>query len=306
LFLGIILSILAAFCWGSTVIVVKVVLKEQSPLVSIIIRGFSAVCFLLILLLTSGLIYSFKSLFQMNISLLLIIGGVLNSLGEILYFKAIKIGKASIVQVASSITPIFIATILIIGNIEIISILTIIGTITTVIGVGFVSQKNRYNDSKEEINTKLYYTSILLAILGALSWSISLVMLNFVFEFPNIDTYSVTALRFFVSTIFTTIVWLIFSIGSNSNNKIKRERKSISKRNFIFLVYAGIMAWGIGSVAYFEAIRLIGISRASPITAINPLITVILGIIILKENLNRYQILGIIIIITGTIIVSIS
>ncbi|MBY9005446.1 MAG: DMT family transporter [Candidatus Lokiarchaeota archaeon] len=308
LILGIIFSILAAFCWGSTVIIVKVVLREQSPLGSIIIRGFSAVAFILMIIFFSGQMDSFGVLFQTDIFLLIIIGGILNSLGEIVYFKAIKIGKASIVQVASSITPIFIASILLIGGIEIISIITIIGTIITVIGVGFVSQNNakNNNNNNEEIDLKVYYISIFLSVSGAFLWGISLVILRYTLEFPDINTYSLTALRFLISTIFTTMLWLIISIGNFKKDNKQQERKSISARNFIFLVCAGIMAWGIGSVAYFEAIRIIGISRASPIASINPLITVIFGIIILKENLNKYQILGIIIVIAGTIIVSIS
>ncbi|MBY8983149.1 MAG: DMT family transporter [Candidatus Lokiarchaeota archaeon] len=303
--LGVILSVLAALCWGSTVIFVKIVLKDENPLISIIIRGFSAVIFILLIIIFSGSMNSFGVLFQTEILILIIIGGFLNALGEIFYFKAIKIGNTSIVQTASSVTPIFIATILIIGSIEIISIITIIGTIITVLGVGFVSQKKENGNDSEMINSNIYYTSIFLSLLAAFLWGISLIILRNIFEFPGVNTYSLTALRFFTATVFTTIIFLTISINNKKNNN-KKKKHLISRRNFIILVYAGIMVWGIGSVAYFESIRLIGISRASPIASINPLITVMLGIIILKEKLNKYQIFGILIVIMGTIVVTIS
>ncbi len=302
---GILLSIFASLCWGTTVILIKIVLEKESPLVSIIIRGISAVFFILILVYFAGWMHSFTILFQIDIFLLIIIGGFLNALGEIVYFNAIKIGKISIVQPVSSISPIFIAIILIINGIEFISLLTIIGTIFTVIGVIFISQKDENNKNKDNIKSKEYYMCIIFSIAAPLFWSISLIILRIVFEYPGINTYSVTALRFSASTIFTIIIWLIISISKRNHINNKEKKTSISRRNIIILIYAGIITWGIGSVAYFESIRLINISRASPITSISPLISVILGTIILKEKLNKFQIVSILIIVLGTIFVCI-
>jgi uncharacterized membrane protein len=51
---------------------------------------------------------------------------------------------------------------------------------------------------------------------------------------------------------------------------------------------------------------LIEASLATPISSINPLIAVIIGILVLKEKLNPIQAMGILLIVLGSITISIS
>ena len=66
----------------------------------------------------------------------------------------------------------------------------------------------------------------------------------------------------------------------------------------------GILSWGIGAISFFTSIELIGAARATPISSINPLFSVILGILVLKEKLKPLQAIGIMLIIFGSIFVS--
>ena len=61
----------------------------------------------------------------------------------------------------------------------------------------------------------------------------------------------------------------------------------ITKKNIITLGVSGILSWGIGGVAFFQAIQLIGASRATPISSINPLVGSLLGFAFLKEQIRK-------------------
>ncbi|MHA2298450.1 MAG: EamA family transporter [Candidatus Hodarchaeales archaeon] len=85
------------------------------------------------------------------------------------------------------------------------------------------------------------------------------------------------------------------------------------RQNFICTIYHRIhprpkWTWlsPYGSVSFFLSIDLIEASLATPISSINPLIAVIIGILVLKEKLNPIQAMGILLIVLGSITISIS
>jgi transporter family protein len=57
-------------------------------------------------------------------------------------------------------------------------------------------------------------------------------------------------------------------------------------------------------IFYFEALKSIGASRAVPITAIYPMFTAVLSFLLLSEAISARVLLGIAMIILGTILVS--
>lgn len=70
------------------------------------------------------------------------------------------------------------------------------------------------------------------------------------------------------------------------------------------LVGAGIIHFIMGRFMYYDSIRLIGANRASPISKIDVLTSVVLGIIILSESLTISLALGVLCIIPGVILAS--
>jgi DME family drug/metabolite transporter len=82
-------------------------------------------------------------------------------------------------------------------------------------------------------------------------------------------------------------------------------KESISKRDVLVFGLTGILSWGIGAVIFFSSIELIGASRATPISSINPIIAVILGVVFLKEKFSSLQGLGILLVCLGSIAISI-
>ncbi|MEM4645201.1 MAG: EamA family transporter, partial [Archaeoglobaceae archaeon] len=76
-----------------------------------------------------------------------------------------------------------------------------------------------------------------------------------------------------------------------------------SKAIFLLLL-SGAISGAFGMIFYFEALKSIGASRAVPITAIYPMFTAIFSFILLSETLSAKTLLGVMLIIVGTILVS--
>jgi len=85
----------------------------------------------------------------------------------------------------------------------------------------------------------------------------------------------------------------------------------IFKRNEIFTdfavnPYALLMGitWGIGTIIFIIALQPAKLSALVPLTAVYPAVTVILGVLVLKESLDLREILGIVFAIVTVILLS--
>ena len=66
-----------------------------------------------------------------------------------------------------------------------------------------------------------------------------------------------------------------------------------SARGFILAFASGVLG-SIGNVAYYQALAAGGKAAAvTPITALYPLVTIVLAMVFLRERLNRVQVLGV-------------
>ena len=74
---------------------------------------------------------------------------------------------------------------------------------------------------------------------------------------------------------------------------------SVSAKTAMVFVASGIMAGLLGMWTYFGALKAGATSKIVPIAATYPLITAILSIIILKENVTVARLIGTLLIIAG-------
>lgn len=73
----------------------------------------------------------------------------------------------------------------------------------------------------------------------------------------------------------------------------KRSESATSRRGIVCAFGAGVLGC-LGNVAYYHALSLGGkASTVTPLTALYPLVTVILALLVLKERLNTFQRFGI-------------
>jgi len=98
-----------------------------------------------------------------------------------------------------------------------------------------------------------------------------------------------------VRSLGVAVVVIIFVVLTG---KIKDVFQLDLKTVAIFVI-SGVMAGFLGMWTYFGALKLAPASKIVPIAATYPLVTAILSIIILKEGVTVFRLIGTILIITG-------
>jgi bacterial/archaeal transporter family protein len=100
----------------------------------------------------------------------------------------------------------------------------------------------------------------------------------------------------------TGVVTLLLFIVHLWTGRIQ-DLSKVSFRSFSFLAASGILAGLVGTWAFFYALKSGLTSKVVPITAAYPLVTAILGILILGEGVTLQRILGIILTIIGIVLI---
>lgn len=106
------------------------------------------------------------------------------------------------------------------------------------------------------------------------------------------DSTVATAIRTIVVLLFS---WLIvFLIGSQN------QITSIDGPTLLFLVLSGL-ATGASWLCYYRALQLGPASVVAPIDKLSVLVTVLFSYIVFKERLSKKQIVGLLLLMLGTI-----
>jgi len=304
--LGALLAILAACCWGSAGVLYKVAIKaEHSLFLSIVYRGMIAVPFIALL---TFFVNGFKTtliLFQPDIFLIVFISSIFVTIGDLSFFYSLQSIDVSKAQPVASIYPLFTIIFLIIFGIETISFFVIIGTTILIIGIGLVSQQSNNSFSEStELGNKNIRKRLIIAIIAAIFWSLAILTVRVILDHPEVDVFSLATLRFSILTLLMAILWIIFDKYPLKSRKRTSDHYPISRREIAIFGFSGILSWGLGAITFFTSIELIGAARATPISSINPIIPVILGVFILKEKMTPIQTLGILLVCFGSIFIS--
>lgn len=83
--------------------------------------------------------------------------------------------------------------------------------------------------------------------------------------------------------------------------KKQRDIKKIDKRSLIFLILSGV-ATGASWLCYYKALQDGLASIVVPIDKLSILVTVLFAYIFLKEKLSKKSLLGLILIVVGTLL----
>jgi transporter family protein len=103
----------------------------------------------------------------------------------------------------------------------------------------------------------------------------------------------------FIRSLVITVILFVFYLFSGRLNELTR----ISAKNFSLFAASGIMAGLIGMWTYFYLLKEGMTSKIVPIAAAYPLITAVLSIVVLGEQVTLQRIIGIILTIIGIILV---
>lgn len=289
--LGIVLSILTCFCWGSTSICLRGVSRLDSIEMSLLraAGGFAAaVAISLILHNAAGLL----SLSLKEIAVFIVLVLCNNLIGDVFLFLALhKVGVARGSSIASS-YPVLVAIFSALWFGEKLTFFVITGTLSVVAGVVCLCQKNE----KQGQMTK---SGLAYAVLASVFWALGLICNKYLVA-NHITPAVIVAGRGVTFMTISTAIWAARGLLRGGRSYWRR----ILVKDAWLALLAGILSLGCGAFLYSMALEYVPATVATPIGASNPLLAAIFALIIFKEKLRPIQWLGIVLAIAGSVMVT--
>lgn len=275
----------SAFFAGVTSILAKIGVKDVDSHVATAIRTIIVLIFSWIMVFIIGSQSTIVNI-DGKTFLFLILSGLSTGGSWLCYFKALQLGDVNkVVPIDKSSTILTMILAFIFLN-EKITINMVIGMIGIAIGTYLMIQKKEKAEKIVKRKEWLIY-----ALLSALFASLTSILGKVGIE--NVESNLGTAIRTIVVLV---MAWIIVFA-----TKKQRDIKKIDKRSLIFLILSGV-ATGASWLCYYKALQDGLASIVVPIDKLSILVTVLFAYIFLKEKLSKKSLLGLILIVVGTLL----
>lgn len=275
----------SAFFAGVTSILAKIGVKDVDSHVATAIRTIIVLIFSWIMVFIIGSQSTIVNI-DGKTFLFLILSGLSTGGSWLCYFKALQLGDVNkVVPIDKSSTILTMILAFIFLN-EKITINMVIGMIGIAIGTYLMIQKKEKAEKIVKRKAWLIY-----ALLSALFASLTSILGKVGIE--NVESNLGTAIRTIVVLL---MAWIIVFA-----TKKQRDIKKIDKRSLIFLILSGV-ATGASWLCYYKALQDGLASIVVPIDKLSILVTVLFAYIFLKEKLSKKSLLGLILIVVGTLL----
>lgn len=274
----------SAFFAGATSILAKIGIRDVDSHVATAIRTIVVLIFSWLMVFIVG---SQRTVFNIETRtfLFLILSGLATGASWLCYFKALQLGdvnKVAPIDKSSTILTMILAFIFLGENI---SINMIIGMIAIGIGTYLMIQKKKGLEKVVEGKAWLIY-----ALLSAVFASLTSILGKVGIE--NVESNLGTAIRTVVVLI---MAWIIVFV-----TKKQGDIKKIDKRSLTFIILSGI-ATGGSWLCYYKALQGGLASIVVPIDKLSILVTVLFAYVFLKEKLSKKSLLGLALMVFGTL-----
>lgn len=274
----------SAFFAGATSILAKIGVKDVDSHVATAIRTIVVLIFSWLMVFIVGSQGTIADI-STRTFIFLILSGLATGASWLCYFKALQLGdvnKVVPIDKSSTILTMILAFIFLGENITINMIIGMIG-----IGIGTYLMIQKKEESNKIIRGKSW---IVYAVLSAVFASLTSILAKVGIE--NVESNLGTAIRTIVVLI---MAWVIVFVTQKQN-----DVKKIDKRSLIFIILSGI-ATGGSWLCYYKALQDGLASIVVPIDKLSILFTVLFAYIFLKEKLSKKSVLGLILIVVGTL-----
>lgn len=216
----------------------------------------------------------------------LILSGLATGGSWIFYFKALSIGdvnKVVPIDKSSAVLSVLLAIILF-GETEHLAA-KLIGTALLSVGIFLMIEKKKSNRESEKRVWIIY--ALISAVLAALTSILAKIGIS------DMESNLATAIR--TGAVLVMAWGIVFAKGK------QMQLKEIDKRELLFIVLSGI-ATGASWLCYYYAIQNGYVSVVVPIDKMSVLFTVIFSYVVLKEKLSRKALLGLCLMLLGTLV----
>ena len=130
---------------------------------------------------------------------------------------------------------------------------------------------------------------ITMALTAALLWGLSTTLLKPAIE--HLTTVQTNAIRMPLVTLALLGLWRI--------NRGQGHLRDVGWRRFFIIGFTGLLGMGIGSYFYIEAVAHIGPAKTATISAITPVLSLILAVAFLKEPFSYRLLFGVALCVLG-------
>lgn len=276
---------------GATSILAKVGIKDVDSHVATAIRTVVVLIFSWMMVFLVGSQWTLNEISAKSY-VFLILSGMATGASWLCYFKALQIGDVNkVVPIDKSSTILtMILAFIILG--EKITINMIIGMVGIAIGTYLMIQKKeeKLDDIENTVKGLKNKAWLLYASFSAVFASLTSILAKIGIE--NVESNLGTAIRTIVVLIMS---WIIVFI-----TKKQHEIKEIDRRSLAFIVLSGI-ATGASWLCYYKALQGGLASVVVPIDKLSILVTVGFAYTFLKEKLSKKSLIGLSLIVAGTL-----
>ncbi|HAG10511.1 MAG TPA: hypothetical protein DCK76_03805 [Desulfotomaculum sp.] len=136
--------------------------------------------------------------------------------------------------------------------------------------------------------------SVIFAFLAMLCWGIGPILAKT--GLVSLEPFSALTIR----SVSVAVVLLVTGLLTGKMTALSQA----DLRAVYFMIGEGILAAFLGQIAYFYALKIGEASVITPIAAAFPIVTLILAVLLLGENLTVQKFVGSVLIVAGVIIVN--
>lgn len=282
------MAVLSALFAGLTSILAKCGIRKTDSDVATALRTIVVLLFSWIMVFVVGSLPTITSISTKSL-IFLILSGFATGASWICYFKALAMGdvnKVVPIDKSSTILTVLLA-IICFGETDNLPV-KLSGTVLLAVGIFLMIEKKKTAAHEEKRSWMIY--AVLAAVFAALTSILAKMGIS------GVESNLGTAIRTCVVLIMAWVV--VFSQGK------QKQLASLDKKELLFIALSGV-ATGASWLCYYYAIQKGIVSVVVPIDKLSIIVSVAFSYFVFKERLSKKALLGLLLMVIGTLIMAI-
>lgn len=275
----------SAFFAGVTSILAKCGIKKTDSNVATAVRTIVVLAFSWLMVFIVGSQSTIKSIDGRG-WLFLVLSGLATGASWLCYFKALQTGDINkVVPIDKSSTILTVLLAFIFFN-ESVTVVKAVAVVIMAVGTFLMIEKKDVKQNESEFKRSWLIFAVLSAVFASLSSLLAKAGMN------NVESNLGTAIR---TVVVLVMAWIVVFV-----TKKQGEIKKIEKKELAFILLSGL-ATGASWLCYFKALKDGQASVVVPIDKLSILVSILFSYIVFKEKLTKKSLLGLILIVAGTL-----
>lgn len=275
----------SAFFAGVTSILAKCGIKKTDSNVATAVRTIVVLAFSWLMVFIVGSQSTIKSIDGRG-WMFLVLSGLATGASWLCYFKALQTGDINkVVPIDKSSTILTVLLAFIFFN-ESVTVVKAVAVVIMAVGTFLMIEKKDVKQNESEFKRSWLIFAVLSAVFASLSSLLAKAGMN------NVESNLGTAIR---TVVVLVMAWIVVFV-----TKKQGEIKKIEKKELAFILLSGL-ATGASWLCYFKALKDGQASVVVPIDKLSILVSILFSYIVFKEKLTKKSLLGLILIVAGTL-----